>query len=248
MAADDQPGPDSPLQFDRVDTGQPAAAERRGVACRACAAAISTHYFSMGHAAVCDACATRVERSRAEAGTWRAFGRAVALGAGAMLAGAIVYYAVLAVSKLEIGLVAILIGYMVGWAVRRGSRGWGGRRYQVLALVLTYYAVGLAYLPLAIQSMQRPAAEATAGAPSSSRIDPSPAPRRPSPRGDPAAAAMLLMFCFALPVLSVIGSLPGGAISAIIIGVGMRQAWRMTAAPSITITGPYRVGAEPATA
>ena len=36
--------------------------------------------------------------------------------------------------------------------------------------------------------------------------------------------------------------MPGGLITAAIIGFGMHQAWRMTAAPQLTITGPYRVG------
>ena len=31
-------------------------------------------------------------------------------------------------------------------------------------------------------------------------------------------------------------------ISAAIIGFGMRQAWLMTAAPQLVITGPYRIG------
>ena len=34
------------------------------------------------------------------------------------------------------------------------------------------------------------------------------------------------------------GALAGG----LIIGVGMRQAWRMTGAPTLMIFGPYRVG------
>jgi hypothetical protein len=59
----------------------------------------------------------------------------------------------------------------------------------------------------------------------------------------PLAITMLLGFSLALPVLVVIGSLPGGFISAAIIAFGMRQAWRMTAAPQVQIAGPYRIGA-----
>ena len=66
----------------------------------------------------------------------------------AAIPGAILYYAVIAITNFEIGIVAIAIGYMVGWAVRKGAGGRGGRRFQVLALVLTYWAVGLAYTPL----------------------------------------------------------------------------------------------------
>ena len=41
-------------------------------------------------------------------------------GVGAAVAGAVLYYAVMAIAHLEIGIVAILIGYMVGYAVRKG--------------------------------------------------------------------------------------------------------------------------------
>jgi hypothetical protein len=47
----------------------------------------------------------------------------------------------------------------------------------------------------------------------------------------------------ALPVLVVIGSMPSGLISAFIIFIGMRQAWKMTEAAVLKIHGPYRVGA-----
>ena len=72
---------------------------------------------------------------------------------GAAIAGAAIYYAVIAIAHLEIGIVAILIGYMVGWGVRKGAGGRGGRRFQILAVVLTYWAVGLAYSPLAFEEL-----------------------------------------------------------------------------------------------
>ena len=53
---------------------------------------------------------------------------------------------------------------------------------------------------------------------------------------------MVLGFVALLPVLVVWGSLPSGLISAFIMIIGMRQAWRMTAAPSVTVYGPYQVG------
>jgi len=49
--------------------------------------------------------------------------RAGVFGLGAAIAGAAIYYAVMAIADLEIGIVAILIGYMVGYAVRKGAAG-----------------------------------------------------------------------------------------------------------------------------
>jgi len=135
------------------------------------------------------------------------------------VAGAAIYYAVIAITHLEIGLVAILIGYMVGYAVRRGAGGRGGLRFQILAAVLTYGAVGLAYAPLIVMS-----ALAEQRAVHAIRV-----------------AIMIPL----LPVLMVIGSMPSGIITALIIFFGIRQAMRMTAAPLLRISGPFRIGASP---
>src|SRR4029078_2038462 len=77
---------------------------------------------------------------------------AALFGLGAGVVGAAGYYAVIALANLEIGIVAILIGYMVGYAVRKGAGNRGGRRFQVLAVALTYGAVALAYTPIVIQA------------------------------------------------------------------------------------------------
>ena len=55
---------------------------------------------------------------------------------------------------------------------------------------------------------------------------------------------MFLGFIAALPVLMVVGSMPSGLISAVIIFFGMQQAWKMTGVPSLQVLGPFRVGSE----
>ena len=59
------------------------------------------------------------------------------------------------------------------------------------------------------------------------------------------ALGATFLFIFVLPIMAVMGSGASGIISVIIIGVGLRQAWRMTAGHVVTITGPYRVGGSP---
>ena len=70
----------------------------------------------------------------------RAFA-ATALGLLAGLAGAAIWYAVRKITDYEIGLIAIVVGLMVGVAVRKGSKGRGGWFYQALAMTLTYCCV-----------------------------------------------------------------------------------------------------------
>jgi hypothetical protein len=227
---------------------------------------------------------------------WSLVARAGLFGLGAAIAGAIVYYGVIAITDFEIGIVAILIGYMVGWAVRRGTRGRGGRRLQLLAVALTYFSVAMAYLPLAIKGMNddkttsgglsKRAADSTHLAASGDTTVTAAEDSTVAPNADSSAASApdstavaatsadstaprdsvhatvgrlggadlakglgaILLLTLALPVLVVFGSMPSGILSAVIIGVGLRQAWRMTGAHEVTVHGPYKVGARPAAA
>jgi hypothetical protein len=195
------------LQFDRVITESASfgAPSKLAVTCAACHTSIETEYYHFNGNVLCSRCRTALESAVDTPRGFTPLITAGVFGLGAGVFGAVIYYAVMAIAHLEIGIVAILIGYMVGYAVRKGARGRGGLRFQVVAVALTYVSVALAYTPIAIKQ---------------------------------AIAA--------LPVLIVLGSFPSGLISALIIFIGMRQAWRMTGAPALEILGPYRVGTAPA--
>jgi hypothetical protein len=177
------------------------------------------------------------------------FVKASIFGVVAAILGAVLYYAVIAITNFEIGLLAIAIGYMVGFAVRKGAGG-GGRRFQVIAVLLTYWAVGLAYVPLvfrdaAASRREQQQAEQAGAVKTAERTEDKEGGRDVSV---PLAVALLGGFSLALPVLAVIGSLPTGLISAAIIVFGMQQAWRMTRAPQLVMTGPYRIAPDPTVA
>jgi hypothetical protein len=254
------PGPETPppLQFDTVVPTRPAdaAAPPAGVRCVACQQLVADEYFDINGHPVCAGCrdaASHQVQTPTGAGVLM---RAAGLGIVAAILGAIVYYGVMALTNFEIGIVAIAIGYMVGYGIRLGTGGRGGRRFQVLAVVLTYWAVGLAYTPFVFSEAgnEQPAQVGDgvlqvgrgAGAGAST------APATPVAADDAAegtglgyALVVILGLTFALPVLSVVSSLPGGLISAAIIAFGMHQAWKMTSAPHLAISGPYRVGDAP---
>jgi len=241
----------SELQFDRVvpQSTPLSPPDAIAVTCASCQAAIATEYYDINGSPVCSACRSAIEAAADTPRGIAPLALAGAFGLGAGIAGAAIYYAVIAITNFEIGLVAILIGYMVGYAVRRGAGG-GGRRFQVLGVALTYLAVALAYTPIAIKGAmeaKRSGAEATASAGSASRDTgqnhtPGPGPRPGGGRNILLALAALLFLIVALPVLVIVGSFPSGLISGFIIGIGMRQAWRMTGAPVLQVYGPYRVG------
>jgi hypothetical protein len=234
----------SGLQFEHAVT-ELAPLPEGGVAvtCSACQRAIDTEYFDVNGRVLCDRCRTAAESVMATPSGIEPLIVASVFGLGAAIAGAIIYYAVIAIAHLQIGYVAILIGYMVGYAVRKGARGRGGLRFQILAVVLTYFAVGLAYTPLVFKQMETNRAARNVNA--SPTVVAQPQPQKiPNTTGPSLlwAALLLSFFVFALPVLVVLGSFPFGLISAFIIFIGLRQSWRMTAAPHIQVFGPYRVG------
>jgi hypothetical protein len=243
VAQSDTPAAGQALQFEHAILEPGDVPPSPVVVCAGCKVTVATQYYDVNGHPLCRPCRAAATAAARTPKGMGAFIKAAVLGGGAGVVGAAIYYAVIAIAHLEIGIVAILIGYMVGYSVRRGVNGRGGLRFQVLAAALTYMAVALAYTPVAIQEAMReakPAAQATAiAAPDVER----PAPARPGKARLALDVIFLSGLMLALPVLVVIGSMPSGLISALIIFFGMRQAWKMTGAPIIRVAGPYRVGA-----
>jgi hypothetical protein len=218
----DTPSPREELQFDRVETSSPASgatAESAGpfVICEMCSKPVGDEYHHVNERPVCASCRDVLVESVKTPRSAGPLVKAGVFGLGAAIAGAAVYYAVVAITNYQIGLVAIAIGYMVGYAVRKGAGGRGGRRFQVLALMLTYWSVGLAYTSLGFEQLTR---------------------------GEQSALLAITLFVYSLtlPVISVISSFPGGLLSALIIGIGLYQAWSMTGRHKLAVSGPYKVG------
>ena len=261
------------LQFDRAvpAEGEASPAAQPAVVCSSCGSTISLEYFSLGDQPLCQACKDTVQKHAAPVREWQLVSRASLFGFGAAIAGAILYYGVIAITDLEIGIVAIVIGFMVGFAVRKGARGRGGRRLQVMAAALTYLSVALAYVPIAMKGVFKSGADVVTT--SASTVDsagvlpsaPAAAPNEPGniPAARPSNGAAktgvsaggvavgllaLIGLALALPVMVVFGSLPSGLISGLIIGFGIRQAWKMTGAPELAFRGPYKVGRPPTAA
>jgi len=261
------------LQFDRLEptsdaTSGAAAPSVDGILCASCGAVMLDEYYSIGGKSICANCRTSVENTRATSRTPKAFGKAFVFGLGAALAGAAVYYAVIALLDLEIGIVAILIGWMVGRAIQKALPGGGLRRYQLLAIVLTYFAVGMAYMAVGIQEMVKDRAakkqdaaavaapqgkqdsaavasqegQSAASSSAASKTDDAPSEEK---KGGSVLLAIgaLLAFAFSLPVIAIFSG-GSGVLTALIIAIGLRQAWQMTGAPALKITGPFRVGGD----
>src|SRR5438045_3014309 len=80
--------------------------------CARCRAPITAYYEVNGHV-VCAACRAAMEQAPAGSGMSRML-RASAYGLGGAILGAGIYYAILAITGYELGLVAIAVGWLVG--------------------------------------------------------------------------------------------------------------------------------------
>jgi hypothetical protein len=233
------------LQFDHVIPESSSLDTRgsAGVACSACQQLIPNEYYEINGHIACQRCRLAIEATAATPTGAVPFMTAALCGFGASIAGAFIHFAVLYFAHLQIGIVAILIGYMVGYTVRKGASGRGGLRFQIMAVALTYGSVALAYVPIVVLSSNAAQSVQHSAAASPSAPTADPRPREGQPRSPFPGVAMVLAFIAVLPVLVVLSSLPSGLISAFIMLIGMQQAWRMTGAATLSVFGPYRVGA-----
>jgi hypothetical protein len=157
-----EPDPGDELQFDQAEYATAAPA---GPSCGVCKRPIDDAYFELNGKVVCATCRHRIETAlRGGSPLGRAI-KALLLGSMAALAGAILYYAIVRVTHLNIGLVAIVVGFMVGAAVRKGSANRGGLFYQLLAVFLTYTAIGLMDFSLQLEAALSGAKDAPEGNP-----------------------------------------------------------------------------------
>lgn len=255
------------LRFDRVEpvTTTHVAPGIVQPTCVACRRPIADQYYAAGKQLVCPACREAYLAHHASGSRVARFLKATLLGVGAGLVGATVWFAVRKLTGYEIGLIAVGVGLLVGAAVRTGSNRRGGRGYQVLAVLLTYFAICANYMPDVAQAMYsryqadnpaaatgatpptattpdgEPADPAPVASPTSQRpaVMPAPAPPRPSLVKALLGLALLAVIVF---VISLAAPFLAGAqnlIGLLIIGFALWEAWKINSGRSVRFAGPY---------
>ena len=209
--------PPSDIQFDRAEFKGEAAP----MACASCGSAIRSAYYQVGQAITCEQCRWRIDT---EDGTGSAAGRflkATVLGVVAAAVGAGIYYAVRALTGYEFGLIAIVVGLLVGGAVRMGSGQRGGVPYQVLAMFLTYASIVSTFIPDILKLVRDQAgAEPPAG-----------------PVVEVLMMGAVIAIAFAAPFLMGFENI----IGVVIIAIGLYEAWKINRKADRTVTGPFRI-------
>lgn len=208
--------------------------------CTLCREPIQATYYHIAGRVACPACAQARAEGQARRGGMPEFGRAFLYGLGAALAGSALFAVVALVAHLRLGLLAIVVGVMVGKAVVHGARGCRGRKFQILAVLLTYFSIGSSYVPLFVAA----AREQRAAKMTDSRKAPSsPHQVRPAAALAGLALAVVILAVLALiaPFLELAGGL-SGVIGLVIVFIGLRQAWHYARADEALIMGPYTAG------
>jgi hypothetical protein len=204
--------------------------------CKSCGQPISGAHYQVNGAVTCSNCIRQI-KNQMPADSQAAFARGVLFGIGGAILGLGIYVAVALTTGLIIGFVSLAVGYIVGKAVVMGSGGLGGRRYQIAAVLLTYMAVSLAAVPMAISYMKQRSAQQHAQVSGSATAN--------APKMSPAkAVATLALIGLASPFLA-LANPAHGIIGLIILFVGIRIAWRIAAGRPVKILGPLN---EPAAA
>ena len=137
------------LQFDQAEYATPAPA---GPNCGVCKRPIDDAYYEINGKVVCATCRQQVEAAFRGGSRVARLIKALVFGAAAGIVGAVLYYAIIRMTGLNIGLVAVVVGLMVGGAVRKGSGNRGGLFYQLLAVFLTYSAIVVMHVPMLIEA------------------------------------------------------------------------------------------------
>ena len=210
-------------------------------------------YYRVNRSMACSSCVEKV-KLQIPKDTHAAFTRGLLFGVGGAILGLILYAIVEIITGWIIGYVALAVGYIVAKAIKIGSGGIGGRRYQIAAMVLTYAAVSMAAIPVAVsqaaKSHKTVRTEQSQTLPDTSEkgaMNVSPAPgQTPPPAKRPvnvgAALVGLAVVGLASPFLE-LGDPFHGLIGLVILFIGLQIAWKLTAGVSLQILGPFKLSA-----
>jgi hypothetical protein len=231
--------PNDSLQFDRAEFNQSAA-----FPCAFCKTPIAGDYFQVNGQTSCPNCRDQLNSAMSSGSKSIRALRALAAGTVAGIGGFLIYWGVRALTGYEVGLISILVGFMVGGAVRWGAQIRGGLFYQLMAVVLTYLSIASNYTPDVLQGMRQSEAEQTAGAanvnPNAAAATP-PAEQNTQPLPLLIALPIAFIFSLAVPFLSGVGNV----IGLLIIAFGLWQAWVMNKRVPIQVSGPFNTGSAP---
>ncbi|MEN6624851.1 MAG: hypothetical protein ABFD69_01340 [Candidatus Sumerlaeia bacterium] len=122
--------------------------------CAICHRPIADDYFMLNSEPWCASCHAKEGTIKPKL-TFGTFMRGVVFGVGAAILGGGLWALTAIITGYELGLVAIVVGLIVGYGIRLGGRNMGGRAFQFLALIMTFYTLAYANIPIIIHVMMK---------------------------------------------------------------------------------------------
>lgn len=235
--------------------------------CKSCNQTLGSQYYRVNGTLACTHCTEQLKLNL-PTDSHQAFVRGMIFGVGGAILGLVLYSAFGIITGLVVGYVSLAVGYIVGKAMMKGSGGIGGRRYQIAAVALTYVAVSVSAIPIGISQLikeekgkkehlvKHAAAAPNASAGSASEpatvADADDADVNSATPAKPkmslgAALGMMALAGLASPFLELQDPLHG-VIGLVILLVGIKIAWRLTAGAKVDILGPFKTSSQPASA
>ena len=269
---DPNKSPDDALANLQFTTNEPASppVNAGGLTCVGCKRPIESTYFALADQVICPECRDRVTAKPPGNGLVR-FLKAAAFGIVAGLIGALIWYLIRVIAHVQIGLIAILVGFMVGKAIHMATGGRGGLKYQFLAVLITYSCIAVNYVPDIVEALiaasREEADNEAAAAPAADPVanketdgakpadgglaDAKPADAKPENgawneklSGAEIAMGVVLVGILAIVLALATPILAGmeSPIGLLIVGFALWEAWKFSGHKPLPITGPYQVG------
>jgi hypothetical protein len=255
-------------QFGTAEYAGGAGAER----CATCGQSLGSQYYRVNGAVTCNYCGEQAQLRKPQ-DSHQLFVRGLLFGIGGAILGIILYAGFGILTGLMLGYISLAVGWIVGKAIMKGTNGIGGRRYQIAAALLTYAAVSLSAVPIGISQIVKhqqekqhnlmthvnttaptggasvdPAASGSAATTTPEDPADEPAADTQAPRKRPmsfgAAIGTLLFAGLASPFLELQDPFHG-IIGLVILFVGLRIAWQITAEKKLDILGPFSKSSPP---
>lgn len=223
------------LQFDKAEPAQPA----ESLLCAGCRKPLVDSFYLAGPQKICATCRDQVQEQLTGGPKGPRVAKALLIGLFISVVGGAAWAFI--TSKTEgsfSGLLAILLGYLVGIGVRKGSDGRGGRGYQVLAVLLIYLGLAIGFSGLMIPEFvkKQPKAATETPAPSAESNAPDPAPV--SAGGCVMAGLIVVGICLASPVLVAIKS----PLIILMLAIALWEGWRINRGVDLNLKGPFPLG------
>jgi hypothetical protein len=236
----------SELRFDRATFTKDAGS---GVPCASCKGPLGDEYWKWQQHVFCTRCRDKLAGLISDSQSNARFGKAVLLGGATAIGCGIAYAIFVAATKMQFALVTIGIAFLIAKVLRKASGGPGGRRYQVLAVALTYVSATMGYAPGIWEGLKQAAEHSHAkeakeakdkvAAASSDQTAPAPEPvkKQGSAFGFLVAVAWLVGIMLAAPFLEATEA----PIGLLIVAFGLWEAWKLSRGPPLRLEGPFRV-------